>query len=135
MENNEWGCLALLLIIGAITHFLFLASPRQVVFDEVHFGKFVTAYCCTHERFFDIHPPHAKLLIAGTSYVLGYRGGFDFQYIGEAYNSISITALRFFPAIMGIILPLLFFILLKQLHVSTKIAFLGGLFVALDNAL
>jgi dolichyl-phosphate-mannose--protein O-mannosyl transferase len=34
------------------------------VFDEVTFGKFVQAYCCTGERFFDIHPPHGKLLIA-----------------------------------------------------------------------
>ncbi|MBI3421301.1 MAG: phospholipid carrier-dependent glycosyltransferase, partial [Candidatus Sungbacteria bacterium] len=40
-------------------HFTALDYPRQVVFDEVHFGKFVNAYCCTKERFFDIHPPHA----------------------------------------------------------------------------
>ena len=34
-----------------------------MVFDELHFGKFVNGYV-KGEYFFDIHPPFSKLLIA-----------------------------------------------------------------------
>lgn len=40
-----------------------LCSPREVVFDEVHFGKFARAYF-TGEHYFDIHPPAGKLVLA-----------------------------------------------------------------------
>jgi dolichyl-phosphate-mannose--protein O-mannosyl transferase len=49
--------LALLLLLGALTHFSGLAHPREVVFDEATFGNYVSAYCCTGERIFDVHPP------------------------------------------------------------------------------
>ena len=125
----------LLLLAGAAAHFWRLGVPREIVFDEVHFGKFVTAYCCTHERFFDIHPPHGKLLIAGTARLLGYEGGHAFEHIGQPYGEISPIPLRLFPAVMGIILPLVIFYLLMEFGVSRPVAFLGGMALALDNAL
>ena len=70
--------LIILLLLSAAVHLVGLSHPDSVVFDEVHFGSFSTAYCCNHEYFFDPHPPHAKLLIAGTARLLGYRGGVDF---------------------------------------------------------
>ena len=39
-----------------------LAYPRQVVWDEHHFGKFVNGYL-SGAYFFDIHPPLGKLLL------------------------------------------------------------------------
>lgn len=125
----------LLLLLGVVTHLLFLARPRQVVFDEVHFGKFITAYCCTGERFFDIHPPHAKLLVAGGAYLFGYRGGFDFDHIGEAYGDIPVFALRLMPALTGVFIPLVLFGILRQLGTSVFTAWLGGLAAVLDIAL
>lgn len=125
-------------LVGAsgLLHFSYLASPRQVIFDEVHFGKFVSAYCCTGERVFDIHPPHAKLLIAGAVRVASYDGTFDFDHIGEAYpDTMPVAAFRFIPALCGTVLPLLIFMLLRQMGVSPRFAFLGGLAVVLDNAL
>src|SRR5581483_3611678 len=127
--------LLILLGLGTILHLFFLNYPNQVIFDEVHFGKFVTAYCCTGQRFFDIHPPLAKLMIAGTAKALGYQGGFDFDHIGEPFGAISVFALRFWPALSGILLPLIFFVLLRQLGVSEPGAFVGGLALVLDNAI
>ena len=71
----------IILALSLITRFAFFGYPSSTVFDEVHFGKFIGAYCCTHERFFDIHPPHAKLLIAGTAYLAGWRGEVSFYHI------------------------------------------------------
>lgn len=123
-----------LAVLSVFTHLLWLSIPREVIFDEVHFGKFVTAYCCTHERFFDIHPPHAKLLIAATAYLTGWRGGFSFDHIGQSYDAVSPLGLRFLPALAGAVLPLAIYVLLKQLRVQPAGAFFGGLLIALDNA-
>lgn len=134
MSETRW-LLVLLLVIGSITHFMWLSFPRDVVFDEVHFGKFVTAYCCTHERFFDIHPPHAKLLIAGAAYMTGYRGGLSFENIGQSYGAASPFGFRLVPALSGVALPLVFFGLLRGLGASRAAAFFGGLLLVFDNAL
>jgi dolichyl-phosphate-mannose-protein mannosyltransferase len=125
----------ILLLLAAVTRLTWLSYPNQVIFDEVHFGKFVTAYCCTHERFFDIHPPLTKLLIAGVGKALGYQGNFDFRNIGESYGSVPVWTLRLVPALSGIALPLILFILMRQLGASVAAAFLAGLAATLDNAL
>jgi len=126
---------ALLLLVGVTTRLWVLSWPAEVVFDEVHFGKFVSAYCCTHERFFDIHPPHAKLLIAGAVALTKYDGQFSFERIGQEYGGVPQMAFRAAPAVAGSLLPLVIFYLLIRLGVSVEASFLGGAAVALDNAL
>ncbi|MBI1833597.1 MAG: phospholipid carrier-dependent glycosyltransferase [Candidatus Andersenbacteria bacterium] len=132
LEKQIWIFLGLL---GVGLYCLFLNYPNQVIFDEVHFGKFVTAYCCTGERFFDIHPPHAKLLIAGGAKILGYTGGFDFDHIGESYGDISPWKLRAVPALAGALLPLVIFGILRAVGVSLSFSIVGALAIALNNAL
>lgn len=113
-----------------------LAYPNAVVFDEVHFGKFVTAYCCSRERIFDIHPPHVKILIAGLARVGGYEGGFAFKNIGDKYgDQVPIVWLRLLPALTGTLIPLLAFVWLRQLGASYWGALLAGGILALDNGL
>jgi len=127
---------ALLVLWGALLRLPWLSEPRAVVFDEVHFGKFVTAYCCTHERFFDIHPPHAKLLIAAAASLGGYDSPFEFKNIGERYpTDLPIFFFRLVPAVAGILLPLAAFAVLRLLRLSLPAAFAGGLLVSLDNAI
>ena len=127
--------LLILLVLSAAIHLPRLSHPVSVVFDEVHFGSFATAYCCTHEYFFDPHPPHAKLLIAGVARLLGYRGGLAFDQIGQSYEDISPVPLRLAPALAGTLLPLIIFLVLRQLGASRAAAFFGGLLLVFDNAL
>src|SRR3989344_1864788 len=126
-----------MLIIASIGfHFTALTVPSQVVFDEVHFGKFVNAYCCTQERFFDIHPPHAKLLIAAVVALTPYDGSFSFDHIGQAYRSdVPVLAFRFVPALMGVLLPLVLYWLVRGLKGSALVALLMAAAVVFDNAL
>lgn len=134
MVWREW-LVGLLLLIAGVTHLAGLGRPREVIFDEVHFGKFVTAYCCTGERFFDIHPPHAKLIIAAAARLGGYQGNFSFDHIGQPYGEVSPISFRIVPAMAGVALPIIIYILLRQLGASLLAAFFGGLAVALDNAI
>jgi len=62
-----------------LRHLLLLSDLR---FDEVHFGGFASKYI--NQKFFmDVHPPLAKLMIAGTAYLAGFDGKFDFKDISK----------------------------------------------------
>ena len=125
---------ATLLALGLATHFPFIAWPAEVVFDEVHFGKFVSAYF-TGEYYFDIHPPLGKLLIAFAAWVGGFAPGFDFATNGEAYGAVPFVALRFLPNLAGALIPLAGYWLARELQFARSAAFAAGLLLALDNAI
>ena len=126
--------LLILFALSAALHGFKLSEPRHVVFDEVHFGGFINDY---HDGrlFFDIHPPHAKLLIAGVAVAGGYRGDQAFQELGTPITKVSPALLRLVSAIAGVLVPLVLFSFLIQLGASPMAAFLGGFAVVLDNAL
>jgi dolichyl-phosphate-mannose--protein O-mannosyl transferase len=123
-----------LLLIGLATHLIGLSHPRQVVFDEVHWGKYVTAYCCTGARQFDVHPPHGKLLLTLGALMGGYDGTQSFESIGLPYEQRPVFWLRMIPALCGIAIPILFFFFLRGVGGSVAIAWMGGFLLALDNA-
>ena len=136
--NDDRGrvrrAVAALAIAGALTHFIGLGYPRQVVFDEATFGKYVAAYCCTGERIFDVHPPHGKLLIAVAAWADGFDGKFTFDHIGLPYGDTPVVALRAVPAIAGLLIPPLFLLLLLEFGASFPAALLGGILLLVDNA-
>ena len=121
------------LLLGLLRQFVFIWHPREVVFDEVHFGKFVSGYF-TGEYFFDIHPPLGKLLIAFAAFIGGFRPGFDFNVIGEAYTNSSYIVLRFVPNLFGAFLPVCIFFFVRSLRGSSLAAFFAGITLVLENA-
>jgi len=125
--------LIILLVLALATRFVFLDYPSEVVFDEVHFGKFVSAYF-NHQYYFDIHPPLGKLMIAGFSSLLGFQPGQAFGQIGEQANARQLFVLRFLPALFGALLPLVFYAIVRVLGGSKKAAFLAGFLIIFDNA-
>ncbi|MBI2063099.1 MAG: phospholipid carrier-dependent glycosyltransferase [Candidatus Yanofskybacteria bacterium] len=125
--------LIILIITSLATHFLFFGQPRETVFDEVHFGKFISGYF-THEYFFDIHPPLGKLLISGVGYVSGFEPGFSFAQIGQQFPDNTYLWLRLLPTIAGMLLPIVVYFLILQLGMSRLAAFVGGMLVVLENA-
>lgn len=131
--NPAWAPWALA-FIGLCTHLFALGSPPQVTFDEVHWGNAVTAYCCSGERIFDVHPPHGKLLLTLGALAAGYEGDMPFTQIGQPYGRYWAGWFRSVPVVCGILIPILLFWLLRGVGASLPTAWLGGLLLALDNA-
>lgn len=129
-----------LLLFGLITHFFMLGQPKEVVFDEIYFGRSTNNYF-TGKYFFDIHPPLGKLIIATGAKLGGYdnyiekNGAFDFSKIGNQYGTVPVFWFRFFPALAGAFLPLVIFLFLKSIKVSERIAFFAGILILLENSL
>jgi dolichyl-phosphate-mannose-protein mannosyltransferase len=123
-----------LVALGILVHAFYFGKPATTVFDEVHFGKFISAYF-THEYYFDIHPPLGKLILAGWGKLWHFQPGFSFANIGDMYPDKAYLALRFLPSLAGALLPLVIYLLALQLRLTPVTAFGAGILVALDNAL
>jgi dolichyl-phosphate-mannose-protein mannosyltransferase len=119
-------------------------NPGEVVFDEVHFGKFASFYL-RGEYYFDVHPPLAKLLLAGVGWLVGYDGHFLFETIGQDYaeNNVPYIAFRIWCAFCGAAVIPVSFLIMKELGASVIACTLGALLLAfgfiftdnIDNAL
>lgn len=133
MKKLNWGLL-ILVILAAVTRFWNLGSPAEIVFDEVHFGKFISAYF-TGEYYFDIHPPLGKLMIAAFGWLFGFKPDFDFEHIGEPFDERMFFILRFLPALFGTLLVLVIYKLILVLGFSRRAAFFGSALVIFDNTL
>lgn len=118
-----------------LTRFIFFGYPKETVFDEVHFGKFVSGYF-NGEYFFDIHPPLAKLLITGFGAICGYRPTMDFGKIGELIaDNADFIWLRFLPTLAGALLPIVIYFICRALNFSKIGSFVAGILVVLENSL
>lgn len=126
--------LIILILASIAVHFAFFGQPNETVFDEVHFGKFVSAYY-THQYYFDIHPPGGKLIIAGFAKISNFSPEYSFAEIGQPFPDYKYLALRFLPALAGTLLPIIIYFLALELGFSTLGAFGAGMMIALENAL
>ena len=85
----------ILLCFGVFTRMLRLESPNNVVFDEMHYGKYASLYL-KNTFFFDSNPPLGKMIIAFAGYLAGFDGRFSFDKIGQEYpHEIPLFALRY----------------------------------------
>ncbi|KAI0244306.1 Dolichyl-phosphate-mannose--protein mannosyltransferase 4 [Massospora cicadina] len=126
----------LLLVMGGITRFYNIGQPDEVVFDEVHFGKF-TSYYLRREYFFDVHPPLAKLILLLGGYFIGFKGDFDFDTIGAKYadHGVPYIGLRAVSASFGACTVPFAFMILQEAGYSLLPAVLASFFILFDNSL
>ncbi len=131
--TEKYGWITLL-VLSLMSHFAFFGYPKEVVFDEVHFGKFASDYF-TGNFFFDIHPPLAKMLITFFGWIGGYKPGFSFVSIGQNFPDSSFLWLRLLPVLAGVVLPVIIYFLCIKLRFSKTAAFVTGLLIILENSL
>jgi dolichyl-phosphate-mannose-protein mannosyltransferase len=127
---------ALCSILAVITRAWMINHPGEVVFDEVHFGKFASYYL-RREYYFDVHPPLGKLLLALVGWIVNYDGHFLFTKIGMNYseNNVPYIAFRLFCAMCGAGVVPISFLILQELGVSVIGCTVGALFLVFDNSL
>ncbi|KZF23902.1 glycosyltransferase family 39 protein [Xylona heveae TC161] len=136
-ERSGWGYKAALVLISALafaTRFWNLGHPNEVVFDEVHFGKFASYYL-QRTYFFDVHPPFGKLLFAFVGWLVGYDGHFLFDNIGDSYitNKVPYVAFRALPALLSTLTVTTVFQIMWESGYSLPASVLAAGLVLFDN--
>ena len=114
------------------TRSLSLQHPDNVVFDEVHFGKF-TNYYVNHSYFFDIHPPAAKLIIYAFSRAFQYHGDINFEY--PNYRSLDYYSLRQIPALFATFCSPLIYLSCKGFNLSRFASLTAGIMIICETSM
>ncbi|KAG8674661.1 Dolichyl-phosphate-mannose--protein mannosyltransferase 4 [Fusarium poae] len=127
--------LAIITVLSFVTRFWGISHPNEVVFDEVHFGKFASYYL-ERTYFFDVHPPFGKLLFAFVGWLVGYDGHFHFDNIGDSYiaNKVPYVAFRALPATLGALTVAVTYLIMWESGYSLPACVLAAGLLLLDNA-
>lgn len=121
-ERVDGVLLAFVSTLALLTRFTALNFPREVVFDEVHFGTFTNAYL-NGKYFFDIHPPLGKQLLALSAMLGGYNGTQSFEVIATPIEPhVPLLWLRGLPALQGAAMVPLMFVTARAVGVSSAAA-------------
>lgn len=119
--------LVVLCALAALTRFSALSTPDAVVWDEALYEEYVSHYF-SGTFYFNLHPPAGKLLLALAARLIGIPG-----------ETLAVpdpaTALRILPALAGALIVPIFWLLLRQVGASRRVAFLGALLLVLDTAM
>lgn len=94
------------------------------------------SYYLQRTYFFDVHPPLGKLLFALAGWLVGYKGDFLFENIGDSYitNKVPYVAYRAMPASLGALtVPIVFMIMWESGYSLPACITAAGLML-LDNA-
>lgn len=141
-SNSRWNetnriILLVFTFISVALRLYKISEPREVVFDEVHFGGFASHYL-KGTYFFDVHPPLGKLIIAGIGHIFGYKGTFDFKAIGDSYDvtpPVPYVEMRTAMATFGIGSIIFAMATIVEMGFSHYALILAGTLLCLDNAL
>lgn len=136
--TSEWDyqvAIGVITLLAFITRFTGISHPNEVVFDEVHFGKFASYYL-QRLYFFDVHPPFAKLLFALVGWLVGFDGQFLFENIGDSYidNRVPYVAFRALPALLGTLTVPIVFLIMWESGYSLPACVLASCLVLFDNS-
>lgn len=122
-----------LLALALCTRLPNLDEPHYTVFDELHYGRYVSLYT-KGIFFFDAHPPLGKQLLYLAGRAAGYDGNFTFDRIGTPYtDNVPVTALRLIPALAGSMLVAVTYQLMLEISFYHWTAVLAGLLVLFEN--
>ena len=120
------------LALGYFSRNWIIEHPNICVFDETHFGNFTNSYN-QNTYFFDIHPPLAKLWIAGITKLQGYNATVVFNH--TEYHDNYYIDLRFAVSCFSSLVPSLSFLTLRFIGVDLYLSVLAGIFLTAEPML
>jgi dolichyl-phosphate-mannose--protein O-mannosyl transferase len=129
----------ILLGIGALLLFPSLGIPQGIVFDEAYMiprgQKYINGIF-----FQECHPPLGRLLIALGQFILHPDAPSDrFAYVdqvnGDWPAGEDLRGYRLFPAIFGMLIPAIAFLILVVITRDDWLSFFAGFALVFDNAL
>jgi dolichyl-phosphate-mannose--protein O-mannosyl transferase len=133
LDATDAVAILFLTALGMITRVFRIQFPPYVVFDETYFGTFTNWYL-SGTYFTDIHPPLAKLIMAGVANYAGYKGDYDFYGLGDSkkYPTMMYVTLRLTPAFFGALcIPLIYFAM-RAMLCSHFAAFTASILLTAD---
>lgn len=134
-KHPDRNAITALVALALLTRFFMIHHPESAVFDEVHFNYFAGFYY-TGQYYYDIHPPLGKLLIALFVNPFGGIAPDDVvRTISTPYPQDTYIVMRALPALFGTMLPILLFLIARQLNLGVKSAFVAASIAIFDNAL
>ncbi|KAJ3041820.1 hypothetical protein HK097_002187, partial [Rhizophlyctis rosea] len=125
----HYPALAVISISALATRTWGISHPQSYTGPEFSNANNACNYL-SNSYFFDTHPPFAKLLLAATAYLTNPSACPPIR----ATDAVPLS-LRFVPAILGALSPLLLFLTLREMRVPTLAAILGASLVVFENAL
>lgn len=125
-------CVVLLLAAAAV-RFYRLSSVQSVIFDEVHYLKFIR-WTIEGKYFFDVNPVFGKLALSGLAHFLGFDARLpDYAAPGEALPSAAVAfAARAPAAIFGALTVPVFYRVCRLLRLSVHASVVGAAFILFD---
>lgn len=124
-----------LFTLAFCTRFYRLSTPKDIVFDELHYGRYVSMYL-KNVFFFDQNPPLGKQLISAIVGAVGYEGNYTYTKIGEHLSpDFPIFWMRFLPAFCGSLLPPVVYKLLLEAKLNRWTALMGGILIVFGEFL
>jgi dolichyl-phosphate-mannose--protein O-mannosyl transferase len=127
-----WIGMAIAFLLWTSLRFWGLSRFNLLVFDEVYYAKYGNNYL-THTRFFDVHPPLGKYLIA-----IGIWIGTHLPFGQDSLNrytgsQLSTFSYRWLNALTGSLIPLVVGAIAYQLTHRRSYAFIAALLIAMDG--
>lgn len=133
LNTSDSVAIIFFMAIGMMSRFFRIQFPSDVVFDEVHFGNF-TNYYIRGEYFHDIHPPLAKLIMAGVAKYAGYNANIVFSTTSK-YTDMIYVSLRSTPAFFGALCVPLTYLAMRAMNCRQLASSIAALMVLCDVSL
>lgn len=94
-----------------------ISFPDSVVFDEVHFLRFIRGYYFG-EYLFDIHPPLGKLILLLVTKLFCGPPKLEYEMNGEPFGDQIYAPLRWTSALFGSAVPPITYLICRELGLS-----------------
>ncbi|ADM11123.1 dolichyl-phosphate-mannose-protein O-mannosyl transferase [Encephalitozoon intestinalis ATCC 50506] len=103
-----------------------------VVWDEAHFGKFSEKYL-SRKFYFDVHPPLGKILTSLGGYLFNQPLDFEFKSGEKFPKGFDYSGMRRFHSAIASFMPVLGYLMLKEMKYSYKRRILLSLIFIFEN--